>query len=65
MCRRDNSLLRVGKRPADGIRKSGRVADNAYHRESDRPSYEEVTALMMRDYFVVRYDALEELNTAI
>ena len=38
---------------------------NAYHREADRPSYEEVTTHITSDYFVVRYLDLEELNTAI
>lgn len=37
----------------------------AYHRESGHPSYEEVTTHMTKDYFVVRYRVLEELNDAI
>lgn len=38
---------------------------NAYHREADQPSYEEVTTHMTKDYFVVRYRDLEHLNTAV
>lgn len=38
---------------------------NAYNRESAHPSYEEVTTHMTKDYFVVRYRDLEELNTTI
>ena len=38
---------------------------NAYHREADRPSYEEVTTHITKDFFVVRYRDLEELNAAI
>lgn len=38
---------------------------NAYHREVDRPSYEEMTTHITKDLFVVRYRAQEELNAAI
>jgi hypothetical protein len=38
---------------------------NAYHREAERPSYEEVTTHMTKDYFVVRSRDLDELNAAI